>query len=227
MYKFGSIPDTIFGLPIQHKVRDYNNISMYFNFLVLQDYDIKSLYITALKGVEDITDEEYLYSKELVLDMSFVDLIKNNIYGIKKPFLDLLNISFTNFNEDLFMDISSEDFTSLRQIIIDVNKLPYSQKNSNKEIARFDSLRGELSNITTSMETAYYSVWALIENPDGMTLYDFYSLFERLKVIKEYDTDTLWKTVDSKDKIKIHPWFADVKKEVELVSLDSLKRKTL
>ena len=39
-----------------------------------------------------------------------------------------------------------------------------------------------------------------------MTLKQFYSVFKRIEYFKSYDTTTLYKTVDTKDSIKVIDW---------------------
>lgn len=228
MYKFTEMPKTIFGKPKQFLVEDYKEIIKYCNLLILQDYDIKRMYVSALYQSEEFTKEQKSESKNLVIKMSYMEMIKNNVYGLRQEVFKMMNYLFDDFSESKFYDISDKDFENLKQLAIDVNCLPFEKKNPNDEIAKFDMMRNAMNNFTVSIESIYYSVWAFTGScPDKMLMYDFYNLFKRLQLIKSYETSVIFKTIDSKGEIVIHPWFADEKKDVKLISLDELKNKTL
>ncbi len=46
-----------------------------------------------------------------------------------------------------------------------------------------------------------------------MTIYQFNKAFDRISVFKNYDTSTLFKTVDVEGKIDITPWYSEIKKK--------------
>lgn len=48
---------------------------------------------------------------------------------------------------------------------------------------------------------------------NDLTMYQFYALFNRLQFFKSYDTSTLYKTVDAKDKVKVIEWFKSTREK--------------
>ena len=224
MYKFNDLPETIFGKPKQLYMKDHKEMMEFARLLTIQEYDIKKMYVSKLYSEDKSTDEEKAESKRAVMALDFMGMIVNDTFDTKKVFIKLFNFFYESFNEDVFLKINTDSLLELRQLIIDVNCLPFKQKNPNDEIAYFDAMRDSMNDINVSIESIYYSIWSFMGAcPDGILMYDFYNLFKRMQIMKSYDTNVLFKTVDTKNKISIHPWFADEKTDVKIISMEELK----
>lgn len=223
-----NIPDFyILGLPIETPIgimyptlmEDYPTLIGFMPIIQLDKNDISnSLKDMAKENIEFQPLVDYIHSVTL---FEFTISFKSDEY--KGSFLHDIYIQYKNlfqfcFKEDVFDNIKTDDeFKFYIQLIKEVNDIQYEKPNPNPEIARFDRLKRMLQEAkgeSISFEAMYSSV--LLSSgihPNEMTIYQFNKAFDRIGHFKNYDTTTLFKTVDTSGKLKVEPWYRTTKKE--------------
>lgn len=152
------------------------------------------------------------------------------LYDLYVTFKDMFEFCF---KEDMFDKISSsEEFEMCRDLIIEINCIPYEKPNPNPEIERYNQMKRLMQKNkgeSIDWESMYTSVGlALGRDPDDITLYKFHKYFERIAQFKNYDTSTLFATVS--DKVKIEPWFKKIEYEEDApltISEEQLKNRNI
>lgn len=103
------------------------------------------------------------------------------------------------FEEDVFDNIKdSTEFESLIDIIMKMNCIKKEEKSINPELQYFNDLQSQLNSKRNniSFESVYSSVWVSTGlNPNDLTLYQFYSLFNRISKFKEFESTSMYSCV--------------------------------
>lgn len=238
----------IYGRPIDTKIGKLHFLTVgeYYDFvlnghlgyLTFQKDDL----LKKLKEIEKMDDgvkpivetlEELTLFEFIRLMGSFGDTLDENSY-IKLLHLDNLYLEFRKlfefcFKEDVFDKIeSNEEFEQYRELILEVNCIPYEKPNPNPEIEKYNAMRRLMQKHkgdSMDFESMYTSVWVGIgQCPDKLTMYKFNKLFERIAQFKNYDTTTLFATVSGDT--KIDAWYKVVEKkeeEKQFITEDQLK----
>ena len=223
-----NVPDFyILGLPIETSIgvmyptlmENYPALMRFMPIIQLDKNDIVgSLINMAKENVEFQPLVDYIHSVTL---FEFVITFTDD--GYKGSFLHDIYIQYKKlfefcFKEDVFDNIKTdEELESYVKLIKEVNDIQYEKPNPNPDIARFDRLKRmmqEAKGESISFEAMYSSV--LLSSgihPNKMTIYQFNKAFDRIGHFKNYDTTTLFKTVDASGKQKIEPWYGTSKKE--------------
>lgn len=217
----------ILGLPIDTEIgklyptlmKDYPELMNYVGILTFDKDDL-------IKGLEVIINQ----TKELqpILDYAnavglfdFIISFKDDEYEssfLRQPYEQYKKLFEFCFKEDVFDKVKSNDeLIYYTNLIKEVNDIKYEKPNPNPEIAKFDMLKKKLQEAkgeTITFEAMYTSV--LLSSgvhPNEMTIYQFNKAFDRIGHFKNYETTTLFKTVDASGKLEIHPWYATTKEE--------------
>ena len=135
------------------------------------------------------------------------------------------------FGEDVLLSISTkEEYDDLVLLIKWVHGLPVEMENPNPVIAKLDKVKKTVMSggQDINFDTMYSTVWIATGNkPDDMTLYQFQELFHRFSMIKQYETSTLFKTVDSKGTIDVMNWYENKNKDTKkYVDIENIRGKT-
>lgn len=137
------------------------------------------------------------------------------------------------FKEDVIDKIkTSNEFEYYRDLITKMNDVTYKPPNPNPELARLDRLKAKLIEMkgeSITFEAMYTSVLLSSQvPPNELTLYQFNKVFDRVAHFKNYDTSTLFKTIDQSGKVEIQPWYGTTVEQKEATitqdQLDSAKK---
>lgn len=217
----------ILGLPIELpigtiypiRVNQYEILAKHMASLFMDIFDIRN----TLKSLceENINFEPLLEYAKMVDFFTFVMAFKSNEY--EGSFLHDLYIGQKElfkflFKEDVFDKIGDNDSLEMyRKKIVNMNNIQYKKPNPNPELARLDDLKSKLSEMkgeNITFEAMYTSVLLSCPlSPNDLTLYQINKAFDRVMHFKNYDTSTLFKTVDQSGKMDISPWYGTTKEE--------------
>lgn len=217
----------ILGLPIDTEIgklyptlmKNYPELMSCVGILTFDKNDL-------VKGLESIvrqtTELQPILEYANVVNLfEFIVSFKSDEYGssfLRQPYEQYKKLFELCFREDVFDKVKSNDeLVYYTNLIKEVNDIKYEKPNPNPEIARFDRLKKKLQEAkgeTITFEAMYTSV--LLSSgvhPNEMTIYQFNKAFDRIGHFKNYETTTLFKTVDASGKLDIHPWYAMTKEE--------------
>lgn len=208
------------------KVRDRKELyENHLEYIILQKKDL----------LDFLKDKEQILYDSLEMSNLFDFLIKIkdmqlDKYGLYEIYLGYRSLFLFCFKKDVFDEIQlNEEFEYYRDLIVEINCIPYQKPNPNPTIAWFEKLEQQVkekSGEPISFESIYTSVWVGVGVcPKDLTLYEFHKLFFRIGQMKNFDTTTLFKTVDTSGNIQIESWAKDEKKKKKTVSLEELMSK--
>lgn len=215
-----------FGKLYFTKVKDKDELYSYVPYLVLQKNEL----LDFLKDKNEILYDN-LKINGLYNFLLTINKFKINKYGLYELYKGFKNLFLFCFKDDVFDKIGTEEnFEYLRNLIVEINCIPYEKPNPNPDIEWFNQLERQIrekNGETVTFDAVYTSVWVVTGCcPDNMTLYQFYKLFYRIAQIKNFDVSALFKTVDYENKIKIESWAKDEDKTKDkVVSFEELKSK--
>lgn len=219
MFILGNPVTTPIGTAYPLLVKDYQELSSHLSSLTLDKSQLISFIQDIAKenkGLEpfvEMVEESTLY--EFMMAFAVEEYRGTFLYEIYAGQQRLFEYFF---KEDVISKIESEeDFEYYRELIKAMNDITYAPPNPNPELARLDRLKTKLmemkgENIT--FEAMFTSV--LLSSgvaPNELTLYQFNKAFDRITHYKNYDTSTLFKTVDSGGKMDIQPWYGTTSTE--------------
>lgn len=229
----------ILGLPIAlpigtiHpiKVSEYEVLARHMRALFMDISDVRKtmkMLCKENKGFDGLS----MYAEQVDF-FTFVTSFKDGEY--KGSFLydlydDQKRLFEFLFREDVFDKIEDNESLNLyRKKIISMNNIQYKKPNPNPELARLDDLKAKLSEMkgeNITFEAMYTSVLLSCPlNPNDLTLYQLDKAFDRVIHFKNYDTSTLFKTVDHSGKMDISPWYGTTKEETPVtITQDQLDR---
>ena len=205
------------------KVKEYPLYWEYIEFLKLQGWEVKNLILKEIKGsvIENIVKDSF--SRD-----SFLICVQNNVYRLRDQYVKILETFIEDFDPKYFVSITQTEFDELRKIILSYNGIEFMETNPNPEIQRFNFMKSKI-NKSKGGQIDFEAIYTSLcigcglkpHDINDITLYQFYAMFKRLELFKSYDTTTLYKTVDAKDKIKIVEWFKSTKEKEEDAFFDS------
>jgi len=220
------------------KVKDMIKYSEELDFLKLQDWEIKDSLKTFLSQTEY---DKYEKDKELIEDFQneeFINILRYNILGVRDRYNNIFKKFVINFDEKCYWKMTSREFKEFRKLILDYNAINYYERNPNPEIEKFNLIKFYIAqkkgqNIT--FDIIYTTLMSGLggghsgEHINNMTTRQFYHLFKRIEFIRMNEITTLYKTVDTKDAIKVIEWSSPIEKDnngdKEFSSVEELKRK--
>jgi len=210
---------TKWGLLKPIKLKDYVVERQKVSILSSDSWQIKKI----IK--KEIKCQERFQHIEMQLDeMSYLSCIQSNVYGLRKLYDDLLKLFIYDYEENktIYKITNQDEFDDLRKLILEYNAIPYKKKSQNSEIEKFNLMKEWMDrkkNGTIDFDSIYTSVAKEFglkpHDINDLTLLQFFRYFKRIEIFKNYETSTLFKTVDSKDQIKIINWYQSVYDEIE------------
>jgi len=214
-----SIPmKTKYGIIRPIKVKEYPSLIVDLEILKMQDWEVKNWIKKTVKGdiIEDIVLSE-------IENKTMLSCIQSNILGNdkigKEGLRDKYNNLFKKFVIDfdekrfLFQFTSQKDFDEFRKQILDYNRINYIEWNPNpllRKYQKMDIFAKKAINGSIDFDAIYTSLMCVGHSPHNINDYSlaqFYGAFTRLQLFKQYDTTTLYKTVDSSGKTEVVEWF--------------------
>lgn len=210
-------------------VREYEELSKHLWSLFLD----KGQLIGTLKNLADESEafEPFLEIAEDVTVYEFIVMFSTEefkgsfIYDLYTGQKELFEFMF---GEDVFDSLENEEqFEYCRQLMVEMNDISFELPNPNPELARLDKMKQKLMELkgeNITFEAMYSSVLLSSSvHPNDLTLYQFNKAFDRVVHFKNYDTSTLFKTVDQSGKMDISPWYGTTKdKEPSTISQEQL-----
>ena len=238
--KINQEEDWIIGFPLETeygyikpiKIKDRIRLSNEMNFLKLEGWQVTKEIIKVISNdvnKEDITRQ--------LKDNSFITCVKNNVKNLRTTYKHIFDNFFVDkFDERLFSTMSQTDFDDLRFLILDFNSISYRKVNPNPEIDKFDRNKFHMAQAkgqVISFDTMYTTLmtkeggghlpWDIIE----FTIRQFVHCFKRVEFVKGNEVTTLYKTVDSENKIEVINWFKSTmreeREEKSYESIDALR----
>jgi len=224
--KANQIEDWIIGFPLETdfgyvrpiKVKERSRLSNEMNFLKLEGWQVTKEIIKAISN--DINKEDI---ERQLTDNSFITCVKNNVKNLRTTYKHIFDNFFVDkFDEKLFSTMSQTDFDELRFLILDFNSISYRKINPNEEIDRFDRnkyLIAQAKGQMISFDTMYTTLMTkeggghLPWNLPEFTIRQFVHAFKRVEFVKGSEITTLYKTVDSENKVEVVNWFKSTMKE--------------
>lgn len=203
----------------EYTIPDSKELYIFGRFYPIQT-KIGKLYFTKVKDYPKLMslypyidiDKDY-FAMMLKIDknsFSFLDTIKSNEL-LKNLYLGLKKLFFFCFKEDVFDLINNdEDFEYYLNLIREINCIPHKKHSLDPEVEYFErlsQLAKERNGEIVTLKSMITSVWAYVDNPYELTIYELHALFDRISYLKQYDTTVLFKTVDPK--INIVNWYLD------------------
>lgn len=226
LFVIGSNLKTEYGTIRPFKVKEYPNMIFDIQILKMADWEIKSLLKKQIYG--DVLADSILSD---LSTLPLIECIKINTLGLRDKYNEIFSKIMLDFDASKFLYRfrTQEDFDSFRMLILDYNGIDYVIWEKNAELRYYQKLElffNKATGKTVDFDAIFTSLMAIGMKPhdiNDFTLNQFYSAFKRLQFFKAYDTTTLFKTVDSKNKIEISEWFTSTK-ERDKDRHDSAKR---
>ncbi len=220
----------ILGVPIKTRIgilypiymSHYWIINKYIHVLALEKDDVIQ-YLSTLSTINE--DFETLFDCAKVIGLyELICSFKSDEYegfffnDLYQQYKELFTFCF---REDVFDNIQdSEELKHYIEIIKGLNDIKYNKPNPDPEMARFDEMERQLQEAKGEVVTfeAMYTSNLITSgiHPNEMTVYQFNKAFDRIGQFKNYETSTLFKTVDIENKIDIEFWYSEIKKKEPL-----------
>lgn len=217
MWILGSRLKTDYGFIRPLKVKEYPIYSQQIEFLKLQGWEIKS---NIIRVVKDTMVEESV-TRDLKGN-GFLTCVQNNVFQLRSQYLEIFHIFVDDFEDKYLWEMTQDEFDWFRRLILAFNGVEYAETNPNPEIQKFNIMksiinRSKGAQITFDAIVSSIGVGCGLKPHDiaDFSLYQLYAYFKRLEFFKMYDTTTLYKTVDSKDSIKVIDWFKSAREKEE------------
>lgn len=218
-YILGEPITTPIGTAKPIKVSDYDVLSKYMGSIFIDKPQVVKI-LTEVVEQDEVFQPFLDFAKEVDF-LEFVNYFNTEQYQetfLYEFYSEQKKLFEYIFGEDVFDKIESmEQLKEYRKLIIEMNDISYKPPNPNPELARLDRLKQKLIEMKgdgITFEAMYTSV--LINStvpPNGLTLYQFNKVFDRIGHFKSYDTSTLFKTVDQSGKLDISPWYKTTEDE--------------
>lgn len=215
LYVIGHNLKTQYGTIRPLKVKEYPVMATDISILKMADWELKSLLKKQING--------NVLADSVMSDLSTLPLyqcIQNNVFGLKNKYSDIFSKIVVDYDDKfLYKFKSQDDFDNFRMMILDYNGIDYIVWQKNPELRYYQKLELYFNKATgksVDFDAMFTSLMAIGHKPhdiNDFTLKQFYSAFKRLQYFKAHDVTTLFKTVDSKNKIEIVEWFASSKEK--------------
>lgn len=215
-----NMPDLyILGLPVKTpignihpvKVREFMEIAKYLQILNIEDFEFKRM--LSIENDEMLKDVHFF---EIMKELRGSDWHEGNvIYDIYMGYSGLFQLCF---KEDVFGSIeTAEEFEAYRDLIRGINGIKHEKPNPNPEIEKYNQMKKLLESKrgdSITFKAMYTSILvATGNNPNELTLYQFYEVFDRIGHFKNFDVSTMYRMVDNE--IDVSNWFGEIKRAEE------------
>lgn len=215
-----NIPDFyILGLPVRTpigdiypiKVKEFVEIAKYLQILNIEDFEFKRML-----GIEDNEELKDIHFFEIIKGLKGTNWHEGNaIYDIYAGYRDLFQMCFKCDAFELIE--TSEEFEMYRDLIRSINGITYEKPNPNPEIEKYNQMKKLLESKkgdSITFKAMYTSILVSTgNNPNELTLYQFYEVFERIGHFKNFDVTTMYRMMDSD--VDVNNWFGEAKKAEE------------
>jgi hypothetical protein len=203
------------------------------HFFKVSDYDILLKYVPYIElSKSELVNKVFSIDKDLgklAKELQMIELI-NMFKDLYNKYQELFLFCF---KKDVFYKIDNDNtFEYYIDLIRKMNLIEHEEKNPNPEIQYFNDLKKlydkKKSNGDITFESIYTSVAKECGNPDDMSIYKMYALFNRICQFQNHQTTVLYSSVSGGDKVSIDPWYKHVdltKKERETMTLDQFENK--
>lgn len=235
MYVLGQPISTPIGKAHPIYIREYEEMSKHIRALYIDLPSIKGMLRALASSNEDSRKayEPFIEFTNIADIWSFITAFSGEEYQgtfLHELYVDQKKLFDFIFREDVFDKIQSvEEFEEYRALIVEMNDIEYEPPNPNPELARLDRLKAKLQEMkgeSITFDARYTTV--LMHSavpPNDLTIYQFNKAFERVSHFKNYETTTLFSTVDTSGKVKIEPWYGmNKKEEPATITQDQLDR---
>lgn len=226
MWILGSRLKTQYGFIRPLKVKEYPIYSQQIEFLKLQGWEVVNGILRTIKGMK----EEESVKRDLKSN-GFLVCVQNNVFQLRSQYLEIFNIFVDDFEDKYLWEMGQDEFDWFRKLILAFNGVEYTEANPNPEIQKFNIMksiisRSKGSQVTFDAIVSSVGVGCGLKPHDiaDFSLYQLYAYFKRLEFFKMYDTTTLYKTVDSKDSIKVIDWFKSAREKEEAQLYESVEQ---
>lgn len=205
-----SIPlKTEYGIIKPIKVKEYPSLMVDIEILKMQDWEVKSWVKKSIKGsyLENTVNED-------LDNNTMLECIKQNLIGLRDKYNAIFEKIVIDFDDKfIFQFTSQEKFDEFRKQILAYNRINYIEWNPNpllRKYQKMDLFAKKTLSGSVDFDAIYTSLMCVGHSPHNINDYSlaqFYGAFTRLQYFKQYDTSTLFKTVDSSGKTEIVEWF--------------------
>lgn len=209
---------TDYGYIKSIKVKDKNKLSNEIEFIKLQGWQVKNQILKYLSGNDNEEDIKAMFKSN-----SFIICVKNNVQQLRKVYKKVFDKFFVDgFDEENFYTMGQEEFDTLRELILDFNSIPYRRVNPNEDIDRFDRMKyiiaqrkGQVVDFDAMYSTLMtkegggHNPWDINE----FTMRQFSHAFKRVEYVKGNEVTTLYKTVDTDNRVEVVAWFKSALEE--------------
>lgn len=218
-YILGQPIETKLGTIRFIKVKEYPQFAELLGYLLIEKNEL----LNQFKKLSQL-DESMKILYDFLKDRTMFEFIKTirdynmNFFGLYQIYEGHVELFKFCFNEDVFDKIETDkEFEYYKELILEMNAIPYEKPNPNPEIERFNKMKRWLNHNkgeSITFEAMYTSVWAYLgECPDELTLYQFHKLFERIAQFKNFDISSI--SAMFSEKPKIEWWFKDLSQNNE------------
>jgi hypothetical protein len=216
LYVIGLNLKTQYGVIKPIKVKEYPNMMLDIAILKMADWEIKDLLKKEIKG-SVLADSV----KSDLMTLPLLECIQNNLLGLRDKYNSIFSKIILDFEPSKFLYRfkSQEDFDTFRLLILDYNGIDYVVWKKNKELRyhqKLEMMYNQATGKAVDFDAMFTSLTAIGHKPhdiNDFTLSQFYSTFKRIQFFKAHETSTLFKTVDSKNKVEIIEWFTSSKSD--------------
>lgn len=201
-------------------VDEYEKFIPYISFLKKYPRTIKSILFNMKVNETDDYEKRGSYKNDLDNNDLVYFIIKND-YGLKDSLNDMLNFIMDDYDSSIYTTIleSDDSWDEFRKFILSFNGIIVEDESDDPEIRKFDEYSRALKEAkgqTVDFESIYTSILVRTgmdtNQINNLTIYQFYSIFKRIGAFFNYETSTLYKTVDSKGTINVIPWSTVIEK---------------
>lgn len=223
-YILGQPIETKIGTIRFIKVKEYPQFVKLLGYLSLEKSELLKMF-KRLSEIDEGAQILFNFLKDKTMFEFVKEIGKYQIfyYGLDQIYNGYVELFKFCFNEDVFHKIETNDeFEYYKELIHEMNAIPYEKPNPNPEIEKFNKMRRLLKQSqgeSISFEAMYTSVWTFLgHRPDEMTLYQFHKLFNRIAQFKNFDITSISALFSEKQKIEW--WFKDIVEKQEEQYLD-------
>ena len=201
---------TKYGIIRPIKVKEYPNLVVDIEILKMQDWEVKNW---IKKSVKDSIIEETV-NNDLDINTT-LQCIQNNLAGLRDKYNDMFCKFVIGFDDKFIHQFTTqEEFDEFRKQILTYNRINWIEWNPNPILRKYQKMdlfaKKTLSGGGVDFDAIYTSLMCVGHSPHNINDYSlaqFYGAFSRLQLFKQYDTTTLFKTVDTSGKTEITEWF--------------------
>lgn len=205
----------IFGEPVETEFGVVNFLTYKQYLLNIIDVSIIGMNVYhiyhELRKSIDLKDKELVEEVEGIKKESLYQIV-GNIPRYLDAYIKIFSMVLEDDDKIYEIFSSEENFTYMRNLIMDMNMILEDEVSPNPEVQRGIEMSKKIKNKKSEKQSFVDIVTSVVastsnsfEDVCNMTVFQVYSIFSRIGAIKEYDTATLFATVGGDTK-KIESW---------------------